>query len=189
MTGNNIVVCIPFLVSSGYIHLVSLLLQGSSFIFSATTKRVVGLKDQQNKGAHESSAQLACEAAASIRTVASLTREEDCLRLYRERLEEPLRNSIETTIWTTLLYAFSQSTSFYVIALVFWYGARLVSYLEISTMSFFVALIVRCLHTAAFERLTSSHRAQHLERYEQAIYSSFCLISHQLATPRPQLSS
>jgi ATP-binding cassette subfamily B (MDR/TAP) protein 1 len=116
-----------------------------------TTKRVVVLKDQQNKRTHESSAQLACEAAASIRTVASLTREEDCLRLYRERLEVPLRNSIKTTIWSNLLYAFSQSASFYVVALVFWYGARLVSYLEISTVSFFVALMVRCLHTARFE--------------------------------------
>ena len=130
----------------------SLLLLGFSFTCSATTKRVVGLKDQQNKSAHESSAQLACEAAASIRTVASLTREEDCLRLYSERLEEPLRNSIKTTMWSNLLYAFSQSVSFYVIALVFWYGARLVSYLEISTQSFFVALIVRCLRTAGFER-------------------------------------
>ena len=143
MTGNNIVACIPFVISTGYIRLVSLLLLGFSFTCSATTKRVVGLKDQQNKSAHESSAQLACEAAASIRTVASLTREEDCLRLYSERLEEPLRNSIKTTIWSTLLYAFTQSVTFYVIALVFWYGARLVSYLEISTQSFFVTVMVR----------------------------------------------
>ena len=130
----------------------SLLLPGSPFICSATTKRVVVLKDKQNKGTHESSAQLACEAAASIRTVASLTREEDCLRLYSEMLEEPLRNSVKTTMWSNLLYAFSQSSTFYVIALVFWYGARLVSYLEITTLAFFVSLMVRCLHTASFER-------------------------------------
>ena len=151
-TGNNIVACMPFLISTGYIRLVSLLLLGSSFICSATTKRVVVLKDEQNKGTHESSAQVACEAAASIRTVASLTREEDCLRIYSERLEEPLRDSVRTTIWSNLLYAFSQSATFYVIALGFWYGARLVSYLEIGTMAFFVSLMVRCLHTAGFER-------------------------------------
>ncbi|KAG6377083.1 P-loop containing nucleoside triphosphate hydrolase protein [Boletus reticuloceps] len=116
--------CIPFLISTGYIRL-----------------RVVVLKDQQNKRAHESSAHLACEAAASIRTVASLTREEDCLRLYSESLDGPLRNSNRTTKWSSLLYAFSQSITFYVIALVFWYGARLVSYLELSTMAFFVSLM------------------------------------------------
>ncbi|KAF8133779.1 ste6-like protein [Boletus edulis] len=116
--------CIPLLISTGYIRL-----------------RVVVLKDQQNKRAHDSSAHLACEAAASIRTVASLTREEDCLKLYSDSLDEPLRNSNRTTKWSSLLYAFSQSVTFYVIALVFWYGARLVSYLELSTMAFFVSLM------------------------------------------------
>ncbi|KAH0832051.1 ste6-like protein [Lanmaoa asiatica] len=116
--------CIPFLISTGYIRL-----------------RVVVLKDQQNKHAHESSAQLACEAAASIRTVASLTREADCLRLYSESLEEPLRNSNRTAIWSNLLYSFSQSISFYIIALIFWYGSLLVSRLEMDTLSFFITLM------------------------------------------------
>ncbi|KIJ64522.1 hypothetical protein HYDPIDRAFT_89952 [Hydnomerulius pinastri MD-312] len=116
--------CIPFLVSAGYIRL-----------------RVVVLKDQQNKAAHENSAQLACEAAASIRTVASLTREEDCLRLYSSSLDGPLKKSNRTALWSNLLYSLSQSMTFYVIALVFWYGSTLVSRLEISTMSFFIALM------------------------------------------------
>lgn len=51
--------------------------------------QVVVLKDQNNKSAHESSAQISCEAAAAIRTVASLTREEHCLNLYRRCLEDP----------------------------------------------------------------------------------------------------
>ena len=116
-----------------------------SFLLLSDTKQVVVLKDQQNKGAHESSAQLACEAAASIRTVASLTREEDCLRLYSESLEGPLRRSNKVAMWSNMLYAFSQSISFYVIALVFWYGAQLVSRMEIDTMAFFISLMVRCL--------------------------------------------
>ncbi|KAF8833813.1 P-loop containing nucleoside triphosphate hydrolase protein, partial [Paxillus ammoniavirescens] len=116
--------CIPFLMSTGYIRL-----------------RVVVLKDQQNKAAHESSAQLACEAAASIRTVASLTREEDFLKLYSASLEDPLRKSTKASLWGNFFFAFSQSTAFYVIALVFWYGSILVSRLEISTTSFFIALM------------------------------------------------
>ncbi|KIJ17535.1 hypothetical protein PAXINDRAFT_167550 [Paxillus involutus ATCC 200175] len=116
--------CIPFLISAGYIRL-----------------RVVVLKDQQNKAAHEGSAQLACEAAASIRTVASLTREEDFLKLYSASLEEPLRKSTRASLWNNLFYAFSQSMTLYVIALVYWYGSTLVSRLEISITSFFVALM------------------------------------------------
>ncbi|KAJ6605662.1 P-loop containing nucleoside triphosphate hydrolase protein [Mycena sp. CBHHK59/15] len=118
------IACTPFLVSAGYIRL-----------------RVVVLKDQKNKAAHESSAQLACEAAAAIRTVASLTREDDCCDLYSTSLEEPLRQSNRTAIWSNLLYALSQSMIFFVIALVFWFGATLVSKRECSTFQFFVGLM------------------------------------------------
>ncbi|TCD62992.1 GTPase-activating protein [Steccherinum ochraceum] len=117
------IACTPLLVSTGYIRL-----------------RVVVLKDQQNKKSHESSAQLACEAASSIRTVASLTREEDCCNIYSQSLEEPLRNSNRSAVWSNLVYALSQSMAFYVVALVFWYGSRLVSDQKVSTFHFFIAL-------------------------------------------------
>ncbi|KAJ7459918.1 P-loop containing nucleoside triphosphate hydrolase protein [Mycena latifolia] len=126
------IACTPFLVSAGYIRL-----------------RVVVLKDQKNKAAHESSAQLACEAAAAIRTVASLTREDDCCALYSKSLEEPLRQSNRTAIWSNLLYALSQSMIFFVIALVFWFGATLVSKREASTFQFFVGLM--CTTFAAIQ--------------------------------------
>jgi ATP-binding cassette subfamily B (MDR/TAP) protein 1 len=102
----------------------------------------VVLKDQKNKAAHEKSAQIACEAVAAIRTVASLTREEDCLNLYRSSLEGPLRKSTRTASWSNMLFALSQSTALWAIALVFWYGSSLVSRSEISTQYFFIALMV-----------------------------------------------
>jgi ATP-binding cassette subfamily B (MDR/TAP) protein 1 len=58
-------------------------------------------------------------------------------------LEEPLRQSNRTAIWSNFLYALSQSMIFFVIALVFWYGATLVSKREASTFQFFVGLMVR----------------------------------------------
>jgi ABC-type multidrug transport system fused ATPase/permease subunit len=135
--------CIPFLVSTGYIRLVSF---GYDCRLSSTytyeSKRIVILKDQTNKKAHADSAQLACEAAGSIRTVASLTREADCLDLYSKSLEGPLKQSNRTAIWANLLFAFSQAQVFGVIALVFWYGAVLVSRLEATTFQFFIALMV-----------------------------------------------
>lgn len=116
--------CIPVLISTGYIRL-----------------RVVVMKDQQNKAAHESSAQLACEAASAIRTVASLTREDDSLQLYSASLEGPLRRSNRTSLWSSLFFALSQAMSFFVISLIFWYGSILVSNLQISVTGFFVALM------------------------------------------------
>lgn len=100
------------------------------------------LKDQANRKEHESSAQLACEAAGSIRTVAALTREDDCCNLYSTSLEEPLRKSNRTAIWSNLLFAISQSMVMFIVALVFWYGSRLVSNLEYTTFQFFVGLMV-----------------------------------------------
>lgn len=44
---------------------------------------VVVLKDAKTKKAHEQSAQLACEAAGAIRTVAALTREDHAWNVYR----------------------------------------------------------------------------------------------------------
>ena len=118
------IACIPFVVSAGYVRL-----------------RIVILKDQSNKAAHEESAQVACEAAGAIRTVASLTREADCLRLYSESLREPLRRSYRSNIWSTGFFALSQSMAFFAIALVFWYGSRLVSKFELDTTQFFVCLM------------------------------------------------
>lgn len=105
------------------------------------SQRIVVLKDQKLRRVHDASAQLACEAAGSIRTVASLTREDDCCALYRESLEGPLKDSNTASIYSNLLFALSQASSFFVIALVFWYGSRLVSFLEFSTFHFFVALM------------------------------------------------
>ena len=103
---------------------------------------MVVLKDQDNKKAHEESAQIACEAAGAIRTVASLTREEDCFNIYSRSLEEPLQRSNRTAIWSNLIYATSQGMMMFVIALVFWYGSQGVSKQEYGTTAFFVCLFV-----------------------------------------------
>ncbi|TCD63929.1 GTPase-activating protein [Steccherinum ochraceum] len=117
------IACTPVLVTAGYIRL-----------------KVVILKDSQ-KSAHESSAQLACEAAGAIRTVASLTREDDCCAAYAASLDEPLRNSNRVALWSNMIFAFSQASSFFVIALVFWFGSHLVSEEKVQTSHFFVALM------------------------------------------------
>ncbi|KAF8652628.1 hypothetical protein AX16_004289 [Volvariella volvacea WC 439] len=116
--------CTPLLIGCGWIRL-----------------RVLVQRDEHNKVEHESSAQLACESAGSIRTVASLTLEDHCLQRYSQSLEIPLRQSNVSSIWSHFLYAFSQASAFWVIALVFWYGATLVANLEASIFEFFVALM------------------------------------------------
>lgn len=137
------VACAPLIVSVGYIRLVRHFCQLAKYGRSPYPQRLVVLKDQKNKKEHEASAQLACEAAGAIRTVASLTREQDCCKLYSQSLEEPLQRSNRAALYSNLFWALSQSMPFYVIALIFWYGSRLVASLEYTPFHFFVTLMVR----------------------------------------------
>ena len=89
--------CIPLVIGAGYIRL-----------------RVVVLKDQTNRRAHDESAQLACEVACAIRTVASLTREDDCYQMYSKSLEGPLAVSNRSSVFSTAAFAVSQGMVFFV---------------------------------------------------------------------------
>ncbi|KAJ6535983.1 P-loop containing nucleoside triphosphate hydrolase protein [Mycena vulgaris] len=116
--------CTPILVLGGFVRF-----------------RVLVLRSQENLKAHASSAQLACEAAASIRTVAALTREQDCVDIYSRSLEEPLRASNRSSIWSSAIFAGCQACVLWITALVFWYGAVRVSHQEYTVFEFFVGLM------------------------------------------------
>lgn len=67
-----------------------------------------------------SSAALAAEAVAAIRTVASLTLEETVVRQYREKLSSVASKSARALVTTMLWYSASQSINFLAMALGFW---------------------------------------------------------------------
>jgi ABC-type bacteriocin/lantibiotic exporter with double-glycine peptidase domain len=103
------------------------------------------MRDEINKKAHEASTRLACEAAGSIRTIAALTREDSCCALYRECLQETLQRSYRFSIWSAGLFSLAESMVYFIIALIFWYGSRLVSFQEYTITQFFVAVMVGVL--------------------------------------------
>lgn len=90
------------------------------------------------KKAYESSASFACEATAAIRTVASLTREEDVWEHYHQNLIAQERRSLQSVLRSSLLYASSQSFMFLCTALGFWYGGTLLGNKEITELHFFI---------------------------------------------------
>ncbi|KAJ7673942.1 P-loop containing nucleoside triphosphate hydrolase protein [Mycena polygramma] len=124
------IACSPLLFFVGYIRL-----------------RVIVLKDKAIKESHVDSAQVACEAAASIRTVAALTSEEYCCSRYSDSLVRPFENAKRTAFRSSLLYAFSQAIVNFVISLIFWYGSVLVSKQEITTFQFFTTLMAATFGT------------------------------------------
>ena len=93
---------------------------------------------ERAKKAYESSASYACEATAAIRTVASLTREEDVWEHYHQTLVLQAQKSLRSILKSSLLYAASQSFMFLCIALGFWYGGTLIASHEFTMLQFFI---------------------------------------------------
>lgn len=93
---------------------------------------------ERAKKAYEGSASYACEATAAIRTVASLTREDDVLSHYHQRLDEQAKRSLRSVLKSSTLYASSQSLMFLCNGLAFWYGGTLIANREYSQFQFFI---------------------------------------------------
>ncbi|KAK5167421.1 GTPase-activating protein [Saxophila tyrrhenica] len=93
---------------------------------------------QRAKVAYEKSASYACEATSAIRTVASLTRENDVWQHYHAQLVSQGSKSLKSIIQSSSLYAASQSAMFLCIALGFWYGGTLIGNREYNMFQFFL---------------------------------------------------
>lgn len=96
---------------------------------------------QRAKAAYESSAGYASEAVSSIRTVASLRRETDIMNSYGVALKAQQHRSLLTILRTALLFAASQSLSFLVFGLCFWYGGTLIGKGEYGMFEFFLCFM------------------------------------------------
>ena len=90
------------------------------------------------KKAYVGSASYACEATAAIRTVASLTREQDVRNHYSQSLVLQTQKSLRSILKSSTLYAASQSFALLCMALGFWYGGTLIASHELSLQQFFI---------------------------------------------------
>ncbi|KAI3555130.1 ABC transporter, partial [Colletotrichum abscissum] len=93
---------------------------------------------RRSKTAYSNSASYASEAISAIRTVASLTREDDVIRQYQTSLAIQQRASLISILKSSLLFAASQSFMFLAFALGFWYGGTLIANGEYNMFQFFV---------------------------------------------------
>lgn len=121
--------------------------------------RLEGRLDDATSARFAKSAAVAAEAISAIRTVASLTLERTILHRYQEELSDVAARSIKALTWTMFWYSLTQSISFLAMALGFWYGGRLVSTGEYTTLQFFtvfIAVLFGGEATAAFFQYTTS---------------------------------
>ena len=92
----------------------------------------------QLRDAYGTSANLACEQVAAIRTVASLNREIALHEEYMASLKAPVRKAMINTLKSNGWFALSFSLGFFTNALVFWYGSTLLRNGEYNITQFFV---------------------------------------------------
>ncbi|CAI6342525.1 unnamed protein product [Periconia digitata] len=111
---------IPLMIGCGY------------FRFRALTRMEKRTKESTD------AASFACEAASSIRTVASLSLESHLLETYHEKLLAQAKGNLRFMNVSSALYAMSQGLSMWIIALVFWYGGGLMLNMEYTVLQFFI---------------------------------------------------
>ncbi|PSK56469.1 Leptomycin B resistance protein pmd1 [Elsinoe australis] len=110
---------------------------GSGYIRIRLDQKLEAATEKQ----YTSSASLAAEAVASIKTVSLLTLEGTVLREYSETLDAIVSRVIRNLIPTLVPYALSQSADLLVLALGFWYGSRLIASGEYTVTQFFVVFV------------------------------------------------
>ncbi|KAK9326218.1 P-loop containing nucleoside triphosphate hydrolase protein [Lipomyces orientalis] len=97
---------------------------------------------ETTKSHHTKSSNYACEATSAIRTVVSLTREEEILESYRTTLAVILKGNRIANMKSAALIALGRGMQYYIMALAFYYGGILVAAGEYSLFQFFLIFII-----------------------------------------------
>ncbi|KAH7143791.1 multidrug/pheromone exporter [Dactylonectria macrodidyma] len=87
------------------------------------------------------SASVASETVTAIRTVSSLAIEEDVLRRYTHELDTAIGQAKTPLFNMMIWFSFTQSVEYFILALGFWWGSKLVSNGEISFYQFIVSFM------------------------------------------------
>lgn len=87
------------------------------------------------------STRFASEAVGAVRTVSSLTLEEEVIERYRAKLRGPIKRAYLGTMKNMILFGLSESMDMLGNALAFWYGGRLLSFGEYDATQFFVVFV------------------------------------------------
>ncbi|KAK9326219.1 P-loop containing nucleoside triphosphate hydrolase protein [Lipomyces orientalis] len=97
---------------------------------------------EQTKSGNEKSSTYACEATSAIRTVLSLTREEEIVERYRTNLESLIKANRMANFKSAFLDGFARGMQYFIMALGFWYGGLLVASGEYSLFQFFLIFVI-----------------------------------------------
>ncbi|KAK9477925.1 P-loop containing nucleoside triphosphate hydrolase protein [Lipomyces japonicus] len=116
--------CVPLLIGSGFYRFYVL----SKF-------------QEDAKKNHLVSATYACEATSAMKTVVSLTRENNVLEHFHQILSSQLKKSRKQSAVSAFLYGVAQGMIFLIMALAFWFGSQYLRTREYSIFQFYVTFM------------------------------------------------
>lgn len=97
--------------------------------------------DDGNSKRFSHSAAVASEAVTAIRTVSSLAIEHSVLKRYTDELDHAIHQSMLPLFHMMFWFSFTQSIEYFILALGFWYGCKLVSQGDVTFYQFFVSFM------------------------------------------------
>lgn len=86
--------------------------------------RVLGKFEERHENAYTKSVDIGVEAIASIKTIASLSLEEETLQTYRRSLKGPRKETLKVTVQASLWQAMMYFLGNLVNALAYWWGSK-----------------------------------------------------------------
>ncbi|RYO97625.1 hypothetical protein DL764_007262 [Monosporascus ibericus] len=94
--------------------------------------------EQMNAAVFAESSKFAAESIGAFRTVTSLTLEDTVITRYQDLLRGHMTKALKKAKWSTTIFAFSDRVNIGCIALLFWYGSRLLASREYSIIQFMI---------------------------------------------------
>lgn len=116
--------CVPILVGCGFCRV-----------------WVLTSLEEKSKTTYSESGDYACESVSSVRTVASLTKEQFVCNVYAKAVENQVKQSRISLTRSALLFGLSQGLTPGIMGLGFWYGASLIRMGKSDAYGFFSAFI------------------------------------------------
>ncbi|CAG8589114.1 1899_t:CDS:10 [Acaulospora morrowiae] len=126
-TGTNMIAGMIIAFASGWkLALVVLAITPAILISGYIQMKALAGFGAKTAKAYEESGQIVQQSVSNIRTIASLTREDTFKDLYKTSIRKPHRISLKGSIISSIGFGLSQGAMFFVYALAFWYGERLI---------------------------------------------------------------
>ncbi|EMC92576.1 hypothetical protein BAUCODRAFT_77161 [Baudoinia panamericana UAMH 10762] len=139
--------------------------------------RMLVSADTRRRQAYQSATCLAAEACTKRKTVTLYSLEGYMQQEYRAALHRPLKNARLFTVWSNILLAASFAITYFVYALAYWWGARLVRNGEYTEKAFFTVLPALLFSAQSSGQLFSL--SPEIARAKAAATSVFKLLSYE----------